>query len=88
MDNKAMDNRSMPDRQALEEELRRTLETLKTSSPRFAFDRDGRPAAIGAVRAALPTLERELLDAVLEDCDCELAATREALFRMLERLRK
>jgi len=50
-------------------------------------DRDGRPGAIAAVRAALPTTERELFDAVMEDCECELAATREALFQMIAALR-
>jgi len=28
-------------------------------------------------------MERDLFDAVMEDCECELAATREALFQML-----
>ena len=35
--------------------------------------------------AALPLMERELFDAVIEDCECEVAAMREALFRMLAR---
>ena len=35
------------------------------------------------IRAALPTMERELFDAVVEDFECELAAMREALFRMI-----
>jgi hypothetical protein len=73
----------MSDRDAIEQEFRRTLEDVRASRPEFAFDRDGRPGAIAAIRAALPTTERELFDAVLEDCDCELAATREALFRMM-----
>jgi hypothetical protein len=30
-------------------------------------------------------MERELFDAVMEDCECELAATRETVFRMLQR---
>ena len=50
--------------------------------PRFDFDREGRPAAIRAIRAALPSVEREILDAVLEDHACELAATREALYQI------
>lgn len=74
----------MAERQALEGEFRRALETVKNSSPKFAFDREGRPGAIAAVRGALPLVERELFDAVIEDCECELAATREALFQMLE----
>ncbi len=61
------------------------LEAVKASHPQFVFDRDGRPGAIVAISAALPATERELFDAVMEDCECELAATREALFRMLER---
>jgi hypothetical protein len=77
----------MADRNAIEQEFHRTLEALKASHPRFAFDRDGRPAAIAAVRGALPTIERELFDAVIEDCECELAATREALFQMIAALK-
>jgi hypothetical protein len=73
----------MGDRDSIEHEFQRTLEAVKASNPKFAFDRDGRPGAIAAVRAALPTMERELLEAVLEDCECELAATREALFQMI-----
>ena len=73
----------MTDRDAIEREFQRTLEAVKSSGPRFAFDREGRPGAIAAIRGALPLAERELLDAVIEDCECELAATREALLRML-----
>ena len=73
----------MADRAAIEEEFHRRLEAVKTN-PKFSFDRDGRPGAIAAVRAALPAIERELFDAVMEDCECELAATREALIQMLE----
>jgi hypothetical protein len=77
----------MADRDVIEQEFHRTLGALKNSHPRFAFDRDGRPAAIAAVRAALPTMERELFDAVVEDCECELAATKEALLQMIAALR-
>ena len=77
----------MADRDAIEQEFQRTLTAVKTSQPKFAFDRDGRPAAIAAVRGALPTIERELFDAVMEDCECELAATREALFQMIAALK-
>jgi hypothetical protein len=76
----------MADRDAIEQEFHRTLTAVKASHPKFAFDRDGRPGAIAAVRAALPTTERELLDAVVEDCECELAATKEALFQMIATL--
>jgi hypothetical protein len=77
-------NSRMAERQAIEREFQRILQAVKDSSPTCAFDREGRPAAIAAVRGALPFVERELFDAVMEDCECELAATREALFRMLE----
>jgi hypothetical protein len=77
----------MSDRDAIEHEFRRTLDVVKASHPKFAFDRDGRPAAIAAVREALPTIERDLFDAVVEDYECELAATREALLRMIAALK-
>ena len=68
-------------------ELQHLLDAVKTSQPRYAFDRAGRPGAIAAVRGALPLMERDLFDAVIEDCECELAATREALFQILMGLR-
>jgi hypothetical protein len=74
----------MSDRDSIKQELQRTLEAIKANQPEFAFDRDGRPGAIAAVRAALPAIERDLFDAILEDVECELAATREALIRLLE----
>jgi len=77
----------MIDREAIEQEFQRILTTVKTSNARFAFDRDGRPGAVAAVRGALPTVERELFDAVMEDCECELAATRETLFQMISALK-
>ena len=77
----------MTDRDTIEHDFQRTLDALKSSHPKFAFDRDGRPGAIAAVRAALPTIERELFDAVIEDCECELAATRQALFQMIAALK-
>jgi hypothetical protein len=73
----------MSDRDSIEHEFQRTLDAVKACDPKFAFDRDGRPGAVAAVRAALPTIERELFDAVVEDFECELAATREALFRII-----
>jgi len=78
------DNWRMADRQAIERELQQLLERLKTQDPRFAFDREGRPGAIAAVRGALPLMERELFDAVMEDCECEFAALREALLQMIK----
>jgi hypothetical protein len=77
----------MADRDPIEQEFHRTLEAVKASHPKFAFDRDGRPGAIAAVRGALPTIERELFDAVIDDCECELAATKEALFQMIAALK-
>jgi hypothetical protein len=74
----------MSDRDSIKHEFQRMLETIKANQPEFAFDRDGRPGAVAAVRAALPAIERDLFDAILEDLECELAATREALFRLLE----
>jgi len=76
------DNSPMADRDAIEQEYQRQLEAIKNSGPEFAFDRDGRPGAIAAVREALPLIERELFDAIIEDFECELAAHREVLFRM------
>jgi hypothetical protein len=78
----------MADRDPIEQEFHRTLEAVKASHPKFDFDREGRPGAIAAIRAALPTTERELFDAVMEDCESELAATREALFRTVASLKK
>ena len=73
----------MTDRDAIIREFQQALEAIKTSQPQFAFDREGRPGAVAAIRGALPLMERELFDAVMEDCECELAATREAMFRLL-----
>ena len=68
------------DRAALAVELQALLTRLQDADPRLAFDREGRPAAIAAIRQALPATEAELLDAVLDDVGCELAAWREALY--------
>jgi hypothetical protein len=54
------------------------LALIRTLDQRFAFDDDGRPAAIEAVRNALPMMERDLLDAIVEDFGCQLAAAAEA----------
>ena len=77
----------MSDRDSTEHEFQRTLDAVKASHTKFHFDRDGRPGAIAAVRVALPTMERDLFDAVVEDFECELAATREALFQMIASLK-
>jgi hypothetical protein len=70
------------DTAVMEPDFRRLLEAVRQSDPRFAFDRDGRPGAVAAVRAALPIIERDLLDAILEDHGCEVAAIREAMFQV------
>ena len=66
----------------LEPLFRDLLTEVQRSDDRFAFDLDGRPGAIAAVREALPPAECELLDAILEDHACELAAVREAMFQV------
>jgi hypothetical protein len=63
------------------------LAGIMDANPRLIFDRAGRPAAVGAVRDALPQLEQELFDAILEDCACELAATHEALGQVVQVLK-
>ena len=78
----------MVERDEIEREFTRTLEAVKGTDPRFVYDREGRPGAIAAIRSALPGIERELFDAVIEDCECELAATREAMFRLVGGLKK
>jgi hypothetical protein len=59
------------------------LNAVTRLGPRFAFDRDGRPGAIGAVREALPVMERDLFDAIIEDHACEVAAIEEALYQLV-----
>jgi hypothetical protein len=80
----AEDNIAMATREALAGQIQERLEALKETDPKYAYDRDGRPGAIAAVRGALPLMERELFDAVIEDFECELAAYREVLFQMVE----
>jgi hypothetical protein len=59
-------------------EYRDLLVVIRDLDPRFAFEDVGRAAAIEAVRNALPTMERDLLNAIIEDFGCELAAAAEA----------
>ena len=68
-------------RQRAEPEYLALLHAIRKTHARFAFDRDGRPDAINAVREALPVMERDLFEAVLEDHACELAAVEEALYQ-------
>jgi hypothetical protein len=69
--------------QRVDTEFRQLLDAVRQLDPQFAFDLEGRPAAVQTIRAALPGLERELLDAVLDDYACEIRATQEALYRVL-----
>ena len=64
------------------------LEAVRRTHSRFAFDREGRPGAVNAVREALPAMERDVFEAVLEDHTCELAAVEEALFQFALALRR
>jgi hypothetical protein len=69
--------------QHLDAEYRELLSAVTRLSARYAFDRAGRPGAIGAVRDALPLMERDLFDAVVEDHACEVAAIEEALYQLV-----
>ena len=78
-------------RQQAEADYLALLTAVKKSDERYAFDRDGRPGAVNAVREALPAMERDLFEAVLEDHACEVAAIEEALYQFalaLARARK
>jgi len=70
------------DRSAFETALSELVSVVRGSHERFAFDRDGRPGAIAAVREALPASEADLLSAILEDVAAELSAYQEALYQM------
>ena len=63
-------------------EYRDLLNLIREVDPGYAFDREGRPGAIDAVRQALPAVERDLFDAIIEDYTCELAAAEEALYEV------
>ena len=71
-----------------ERELAGLVAAVKATDERFNFDVDGRPGAIAAIRHALPAMEAELFDAVLEDVACELAARQEALYQVAQAARK
>lgn len=70
------------DNAGLQPDLETLVAAVRDSDARFAFDRDGRPGALAAIRQALPVIEAELFDAVMEDVACELAAVQEALYRV------
>jgi hypothetical protein len=61
-------------------ELDALLHAVRELDSRFGFDREGRPGAVAAVRRALPSMERDLFDAVIEDHACEVAALTEAVW--------
>ena len=69
-------------RQPAEREYLALLHAVRETNQRFAFDREGRPGAVSAVREALPMMERDLFGAVLEDHACEVAAIEEALYQL------
>ena len=68
--------------QPLDAEYRDLLAAAARLGARYAFDREGRPGALGAVREALPLMERDLFDAIVEDHACEIAAIEEALYQL------
>jgi hypothetical protein len=59
------------------------LDAVRALDPRFAFETEGRGPAIEAVRHALPSMERDLFDAIIEDHACEVAALREAVDELM-----
>ena len=63
-------------------ELDALLDAVRGLEARFNFDLQGRPGAIEAVRHALPTMERDLFDAVIDDHACEVAALAEAMWQL------
>jgi hypothetical protein len=71
---------SSADRRRFEEALDQLMIAIRDLGPRFAFEREGRPEAMAAVRASLPAAMREVFDAVTDDMTCELAAAREAAY--------
>ncbi len=71
------------DRLRFERSYQALLKALRDYDVRHAYDREGRPGAIEVVRAALPSTERDLLQAVIDDFTCELAAVQEALYRVV-----
>jgi len=64
------------------------LDAIRTLHPRYAFEAEGRPSALEAVRHALPSMERDLFDAIVEDYGCEIAALREAAYQLVRALER
>jgi hypothetical protein len=75
-------------RHALAAEYDELIRAVRALDARFAFDREGRPGALAAVREALPMMERDLFDAVVDDHACEVAAIEEALFQVIRAVRR
>ena len=71
-----------------EAEYGELLAAVARLDARLAFDRAGRPGAIDAVREALPLMERDLFDAIIEDHACEVAAVEEALYQLALAMRR
>lgn len=71
-----------------EPDMRELLAAVARLDTRYAFEREGRPGALEAIRHALPNVERELLDAVVDDHACELAAVQEALYQVALAVRR
>ncbi len=63
--------------------MQRLVDAIRGSDSRFAFEREGRTEAIAAIREALPAMERDLFDAVVDDHACEISALTQALFLIL-----
>jgi hypothetical protein len=59
------------------------VDAVRALDAKYAFETDGREPAVAAVRHALPTMERDLFDAVVEDHACEVAALREAVNQLM-----
>src|SRR5688572_237297 len=76
------------DRSAFVAALDGLVSAVRASHERFAFDSEGRPGAVAAVREALPGSEAELLSVILEDVAAELKAYQEALYQVAVAARK
>jgi hypothetical protein len=64
-------------------EITALLDAVRQMDSRYAFDSEGRPSALTAVRHALPSMEGDLLEAIVEDHACEVAALREAMYQLV-----
>jgi hypothetical protein len=71
---------------SLDPSFQALLDAIRRSEARFAFEREGRPEAIAAVRDALPLVERDLFDAIVDDHACEVAALSETLLVLVQAL--